>query len=45
MRVTLLDWLMEISHSFRYQRQTFHLAAFFVDKFMNLTPNVMVNEL
>jgi hypothetical protein len=36
MRAVLLDWMMEVSAEFGLKRETFHLAVWYVDRFLSL---------
>ena len=37
MRLTLLDWMMEVAMDFRLKRETFHLSINYVDRYLSRT--------
>mmetsp|Transcript_9656 Transcript_9656/g.18848 ORF Transcript_9656/g.18848 Transcript_9656/m.18848 type:complete len:465 (+) Transcript_9656:41-1435(+) len=44
MRAVLFDWMMEVTAEFALKRETFHLAAWYVDRFLTLQSNVRKEE-
>ena len=45
MRTILLDWLIEVCEVYRLHRETFHLAASYVDRFLNVRRDVKKSRL
>jgi len=45
MRSILLDWMMEVCMEFKLKRETFHLAASYVDRYLSLVPKIERNLL
>ncbi|XP_022092193.1 G1/S-specific cyclin-E-like [Acanthaster planci] len=45
MRAILLDWLIEVCEVYRLHRETFYLAADFVDRYLSKTSNIPKTKL
>jgi cyclin E len=45
MRSILLDWLIEVGEVYRLHRETFYLAADFIDRYLTKTNNVQKQQL
>lgn len=44
MRAILIDWMMEVTAEFSLKRETFHLAVWYVDRFLSLQSCVRKEE-
>lgn len=45
MRIMLLDWVMEVCNEFRFKRQTYHLAVYYIDRYLERTRDCPTNRL
>jgi cyclin A len=42
MREMLVDWMMEVSDEFKLKKQTFYLSVYFIDRYLTLVDNLML---